>query len=91
VIQGNVIKMEKSTKIDKYGNSCIDVPITFRPKDFGSALWDLIIGKGTGHPMKGHINVDTPFRAMKFPISKEGATTIHKMNKEDDVNDDEVW
>jgi hypothetical protein len=35
--------------------------------------------------------VDTPFRAMKFPISKEGATTILKMNKEDDANDDEVW
>lgn len=85
-------ELSKSAKIDKNGISYIDIPITFRPKDFGSALWDMIRGKGTGYTMKGHINVDTPFGAMKLPISKEGGTTRLKKNKEDrdDDEDEEV-
>ncbi|CAI9762939.1 unnamed protein product [Fraxinus pennsylvanica] len=77
----------------------IEVPITFRPKDCGSALWDMIRGRGTGYSMKGNIDVDTPSGAMKLPISKEGGTTRLKKKKEDrdednddddDNNDDEV-
>jgi LEA14-like dessication related protein len=84
--------LAKSAKIEKSGISYIDIPITFRPKDFGSALWDMIRGKGTGYTMKGHIDVDTPFGAMKLPISKEGGTTRLKKNKEDggDDEDEEV-
>ncbi|XP_052172095.1 uncharacterized protein LOC127788016 isoform X1 [Diospyros lotus] len=85
-------ELSESTKIDKNGISYIDIPITFRPKEFGSALWDMIRGKGTGYTMKGHINVDTPFGAMKLPISKEGGTTRLKKNKEDgEDDDDEVY
>ncbi|XP_043706412.1 uncharacterized protein LOC122656047 isoform X2 [Telopea speciosissima] len=85
-------ELTKSTKIDKNGISRIEIPITFRPKDFGSALWDMIRGKGTGYTMKGNIDVDTPFGAMKLPISKEGGTTRLRKNKEggeDDDDDDE--
>lgn len=84
-------ELAKSTKLDKNGISLIEIPITFRPKDFGSALWDMIRGKGTGYTMKGNINVDTPFGAMKLPISKEGGTTRLKKNKGegDDDDDDE--
>ncbi|KAK4436640.1 Desiccation-related protein PCC27-45 [Sesamum alatum] len=81
-------ELTKSAKIEKNGISYIDIPITFRPKDFGSALWDMIRGRGTGYTMKGHINVDTPFGAMKLPISKEGGTTRLK-KKEDDEDDEE--
>ncbi|KAA8527220.1 hypothetical protein F0562_034683 [Nyssa sinensis] len=89
-------ELAKSTKIDKSGITYMDLPITFRPKDFGSVLWDMIRGKGTGYTMKGHIDVDTPFGAMKLPISKEGGTTRLKKNKEDggdddDDDDDEVF
>ncbi|KAK9118925.1 hypothetical protein Scep_017018 [Stephania cephalantha] len=82
----------QSTKIAKNGITYIDVPITFRPKDFGSALWDMIRGRGTGYSIKGNVNVDTPFGAMKLPISKEGGTTQLKKNKEDgdDDEDDEI-
>lgn len=82
-------ELQKSAKIDKNGISYVDLPITFRPKDFGSALWDMIRGKGTGYTMKGHINVDTPFGAMKLPISKEGGTTRLKKKKEDGGDDDD--
>lgn len=82
-------ELSKSTKIDKNGISYIDIPITFRPKDCGSALWDMIRGKGTGYTMKGHIDVDTPFGAMKLPINKEGGTTRLKKNKEDGGDDDD--
>lgn len=85
--------LAKTANIKKNGITYLDIPITFRPKDFGSALWDMIRGKGTGYSMKGNINVDTPFGAMKLPLSKEGGTTRLKKNKEDggdDDDDDEV-
>ncbi|XAR64526.1 hypothetical protein NMG60_11008251, partial [Bertholletia excelsa] len=82
-------ELQESTKIDKNGISYIKIPITFRPKDFGSALWDMIRGRGTGYTMKGNINADTPFGAMKLPISKEGGTTCLKKNKEDGADDDD--
>ncbi|XP_009771185.1 uncharacterized protein [Nicotiana sylvestris] len=81
--------LEKSANIGKNGISYMDLPITFRPKDFGSALWDMMRGRGTGYTMKGHVNVDTPFGAMKLPISKEGGTTRLKKNKEDSGDEDE--
>ncbi|XP_038712083.1 uncharacterized protein LOC120006208 [Tripterygium wilfordii] len=83
------VELSKSAQIPKKGVSSIDLPITFRPKDFGSALWDMIRGKGTGYAMKGIIHVDTPFGAMKLPISKEGGTTRLKKNKEDGGDDDD--
>lgn len=82
-------EVDKSTTISKNGITHIDVPITFRPKDFGSALWDMIRGRGTGYSMKGHVFVDTPFGAMKLPISKEGGTTRLKKNKDDGEDDDD--
>ncbi|XP_068658933.1 uncharacterized protein [Aristolochia californica] len=80
-------ELTKSAKIEKSGISYIDVPISFRPKDFGSALWDMIRGKGTGYTMKGNIDVDTPFGPMKLPISKEGGTT--RLKKDDDDDDED--
>ncbi|XVF54988.1 hypothetical protein PTKIN_Ptkin06aG0000400 [Pterospermum kingtungense] len=82
-------ELQKSTKLDKNGISRIEIPISFRPKDFGSALWDMIRGKATGYSIKGHLNVDTPFGAMKLPISKEGGTTRLRKNKEDGGEDDD--
>ncbi|OIW02797.1 hypothetical protein TanjilG_29573 [Lupinus angustifolius] len=87
-------ELTKSAKLEKSGITYIDIPITFRPKDFGSALWDMIRGRGTGYTMKGNIDVDSPFGNMKLPISKEGGTTRLKKKKEDrdydDDDDDEV-
>nr|AFK47398.1 unknown [Lotus japonicus] len=82
-------QLTKSAKLEKSGISYIDVPITFRPKDFGSALWDMIRGRGTGYTMKGNIDVDTPFGAMKLPIIKEGGTTRLKKKKEDGGDDED--
>nr|XP_033508664.1 uncharacterized protein LOC104121048 [Nicotiana tomentosiformis] len=61
-----------------------------RSKNFGSALWDMMRGRGTGYTMKGHVNVDTPFGAMKLPISKEGGTTRLNKNKDDEILDADV-
>lgn len=92
-------ELAKTAKLEKNGITYIDIPITFKPKDCGSALWDMIRGRGTGYSMKGNIDVDTPFGAMKLPISKEGGTTRLKKKKEDrdededddDDDDDEVY
>lgn len=85
-------ELAKTQHIVKNGITYLDLPITFRPKDLGSALWDMIRGKGTGYSMKGNIEVDTPFGEMKLPLDKEGGTTRLKKNKEDceDDDDDEV-
>ncbi|CAB4288943.1 unnamed protein product [Prunus armeniaca] len=82
-------QLSQSANLAKKGVTFIELPITFRPKDFGSALWDMIRGKGTGYTIKGNINVDTPFGAMKLPIVKEGGTTRLRKNKEDGGDDDD--
>ncbi|PHU22497.1 hypothetical protein BC332_07604 [Capsicum chinense] len=81
--------LEKSAKIGKNRISYLDLPITFRPKDFGSALWDMLFVRGTGYTMKGHVNVETLFGAMNLPISKEGGTTHLKKKKVDQGDDDD--
>ncbi|CAH8383737.1 unnamed protein product [Eruca vesicaria subsp. sativa] len=80
-------EISDSVKLDKNGSGLINVPITFRPKEFGSALWDMIRGKGTGYTIKGNVDVDTPFGGMKLPIIKEGGET--RLKKEGDDDDDE--
>ncbi|XP_008812863.2 uncharacterized protein LOC103723663 [Phoenix dactylifera] len=82
-------ELTKSIKLEKNGITKMEIPITFRPKDFGSALWDMIRGRGTGYSLKGNIDVDTPFGRMKLPISKEGGTTRLKKQDDDDDDDDE--
>uniref|UniRef100_A0A803M5G6 Water stress and hypersensitive response domain-containing protein n=2 Tax=Chenopodium quinoa TaxID=63459 RepID=A0A803M5G6_CHEQI len=81
--------LEKSKNLPQNGISYMDLPVTFRPKEFGSALWDMIRGRGTGYSMKGNINVDTPFGEMKLPISKEGGTTRLTKKKKDGGSDDD--
>ncbi|ERN10119.1 desiccation-related protein At2g46140 [Amborella trichopoda] len=80
-------KVSKSVKIDKNGFGVVELPLTFRPKDFGSALWDMIRGRGTGYSMKGNIDVNTPFGPMNLPIGKEGGNTRIKKGEEDDDED----
>lgn len=80
-------ELTESTKIEKHGITLMKIPVSFRPKDFGSALWDMIRGRGTGYTIKGNVDVDTPFGRMKLPISKEGGTT--RLKKEDDDDDDD--
>lgn len=82
-------QIAESTTIGKKGITYVDMPITFRPKDLGSALWEMMRGKGTGYSIKGNVDVDTPFGAMKLPITKEGGTTKLKKNKKDRDDDDD--
>ncbi|XP_006650879.1 uncharacterized protein LOC102708229 [Oryza brachyantha] len=79
-------ELTESAKIEKQGITTMQIPFSFRPKDFGSAVWDMIRGRGTGYTIKGKIDVDTPFGNMKMPISKEGGTT--RLKKEDDDDED---
>jgi len=83
-------ELTKSTKLEKNGITRMKIPISFRPRDFGSAFWDVIRGSGTGYTMKGNIDVDTPFGPMKLPIIKEGGSARLKKGNDDDDDDDEV-
>ncbi|KAK9997738.1 hypothetical protein SO802_022424 [Lithocarpus litseifolius] len=82
------LPLEKTGEVPIPYKPDIDIE-KIKPRDFGSALWDMIRGKGTGYSMKGNINVDTPFGSMKLPITKEGGTTCIKKNKEDGGDDDD--
>ncbi|KAK3148794.1 hypothetical protein QOZ80_3AG0208750 [Eleusine coracana subsp. coracana] len=77
-------ELTENTKIEKQGISRMQVPFSFRPKEFGSAVWDMIRGRGIGYTIKGKIDADTPFGHMKLPISKEGGTTRLKKDDDDD-------
>lgn len=83
-------KLSKSAKVEKNGISYIQLPVSFRPKDFGSALWDMIRGKGAGYAMKGNLDMDSPFGPMQLPFNKEGGSTrLKKKNKEEGDEDDD--
>ncbi|RZC67179.1 hypothetical protein C5167_010871 [Papaver somniferum] len=80
-------RLSKSAKIEKKGQGIVEVPILFRPKDFGSAMWEMIRGRGTGYSIKGNIDVDTVFGPMKLPFEKQGGRT--RLRKEHDDKDDD--
>lgn len=77
-------RLSKSAVIGKKGNGVVELPISFRPKEFGSALWDMIRGKGTGYSMKGSLDVNTPFGPMKLPFHREGGSTKLKKAGDND-------
>lgn len=79
---------ESETIIDKNGICLMKIPFSFRPKDIGSGIWDMIRGRGTGYTLKGMVDATTPFGNMKLPITKEGGTT--RLKKSDDDDEDEV-
>jgi LEA14-like dessication related protein len=81
-------ELTQNTKIEKQGISRMQIPFSFRPKELGSAVWDMIRGRGTGYTIKGKVDVDTPWGNMKLPISKEGGTTRIKKEEDDDDDDD---
>lgn len=70
--------LSKSANIEQCGVGTLEIPISFRPKDLGSAVWDIIRGKGASYSMVGKLEVDTPFGPMHLPFSKEGGKTALK-------------
>ncbi|TYH26577.1 hypothetical protein ES288_A03G263200v1 [Gossypium darwinii] len=90
------LKLENKNDFD-LGLNALDYEVWLSEVSIGSAELEKSAkidknGIRTGYSMKGHINVDTPFGAMKLPISKEGGTTRLKKNREDggDDDDDEI-
>eukprot|EP00250_Pteridium_aquilinum_P011035 c19795_g2_i1 orf=296-1348(-) len=67
--------LSKSAKIEQRGVSMLVIPFSFRPKDLGSAVWDVICGRGAGYSILGKLEVDTPFGPMHLPFTKEGGKT----------------
>lgn len=71
--------LSKAANIAQRGEGTLEIPISFRPKDLGSAMWDIVRGRGAGYSMTGKLEVDTPFGPMHLPFSKEGGkTNFHK-------------
>lgn len=87
--------LSKSANIAQCGKGTLEIPISFRPKDLGSAMWDIVRGRGAGYSMTGKLEVDTPFGPMHLPFSKEGGKTTFQKKEgargfdESDLQDEE--
>lgn len=79
--------LEQATTVKGDDTGYLQVPIKFRPKDFGGALWDIIRGRGTGYAMTGSVEVDTPFGPMHLPFSKTSETTLKGKDEEVQFSD----
>jgi hypothetical protein len=77
--------LEQSTTMDAHGAGLFQLPISFRPMDFGEALWDIVCGRGTAYIMTGKIQVETPFGLMHLPFHKSSETKLKKQSDNDDV------
>lgn len=81
--------LSKSATIERCGVGTVEIPISFRPRDLGSAVWEIITGKGAGYSMVGNMDIDTPFGPMHLPFSRQGGqTTLKKMGSARGVEDD---
>ncbi|KAH8952668.1 hypothetical protein BDL97_09G097000 [Sphagnum fallax] len=76
--------LEQSTTMDAHGAGLFQLPISFRPMDFGEALWDIVCGRGTAYIMTGKIQVETPFGLMHLPFHKSSETKLKKQSDNDD-------
>jgi LEA14-like dessication related protein len=74
----------QSTTISANDSGLVQLPISFRPMDFGGALWDIVCGRGTGYDMTGNLEVDTPFGPMHLPFNKSSETTLKKKGDDED-------
>lgn len=57
-------------------SALIAVPISFKPKDLGFAVFKLLTGDGAGYALKGDMQVDTPFGPLTLPFDAAGQTTF---------------
>lgn len=71
-------ELAQSTKVDESGTTSIKIPLTFRPKDFGTALWTMLGKTSIEYSLKGSITVDTSFGSMNLPFSQEGTASLVK-------------
>ncbi|GBG42162.1 hypothetical protein CBR_g75560 [Chara braunii] len=62
----------------------LTVPFTFRPKDMGRAIWDIIRGHESGYTLEGKVTVESPFGPIELPFKKGGATTLKKARSTDE-------
>ncbi|MQL74897.1 hypothetical protein Taro_007261 [Colocasia esculenta] len=81
--------LRMSAVVVKHGNGVVQVPVKFRPSELGSAVWEVVRGRGAVYAMKGSLDADTPFGAMKLPFGKdEGSTKLRKADDDDEDSDD---
>ncbi|RWR81477.1 desiccation-related protein isoform X1 [Cinnamomum micranthum f. kanehirae] len=71
-------ELAQSAKIDESGVSLINISLSFKPKDFGTALWELLGKTTVTYSLKGSVTVDTLFGTMNLPFSQEGSASLFK-------------
>jgi len=63
-------------KIPPGQEGTLAIPITFSPRDFGVALFNVLRGSESGYAVSGLIESDTRFGALKLPFDRKGSTHI---------------
>eukprot|EP00244_Chara_vulgaris_P012029 TRINITY_DN6188_c0_g1_i5.p1 TRINITY_DN6188_c0_g1~~TRINITY_DN6188_c0_g1_i5.p1 ORF type:complete len:297 (+),score=73.58 TRINITY_DN6188_c0_g1_i5:390-1280(+) len=77
-------KMNPTTGLAEKEVTRMAVPFTFRPKDLGRAIWDIIRGHESGYTLEGKVTVDSPFGPIELPFKKGGETILKKTKSADE-------
>ncbi len=52
----------------------VQVPITLSPKNLGMAVFQMLMGSGSGYSLKGNLDLQTPFGPVRMPYQQVGNT-----------------
>ncbi|KAL5998417.1 hypothetical protein ACLOJK_009357 [Asimina triloba] len=70
--------LEKAASVGKSGESWVEIPISFMPRNLGNAVWQVLAGQQASYNISGSIGAETVFGSMKFPFSQGGSATLVK-------------
>lgn len=70
--------VEKKVAFAAGNENVLELPMSLSPKRLGLAVFNVLLGSGSGYALKGSLDLDTPFGPIKMPYEKSGETTFSK-------------
>ncbi|MBN2581701.1 MAG: LEA type 2 family protein [Planctomycetes bacterium] len=62
----------------KGGQTTLDIPVTFVPKQLGVSVFRMLSGQGAGYKFNGVMDLATEFGPMRLPVEKIGQTLFKR-------------
>ncbi len=70
--------LANSAKIAPGQSAAVDMPLSFSPRSFGLAVFNLLRGNKAAYSLIGSIEAGTPYGPLLLPFNRNGNTTITK-------------
>jgi LEA14-like dessication related protein len=70
--------LANSAKIGPGQSVAVDVPLSFSPRSFGLAVFNLLRGNKAAYGLAGSLEAGTPYGPLALPFNRNGNTTITK-------------